>query len=67
MIRQSGEIKHFNYEKKFGFIINQENSEYFFHINDFPNDKIPTLGAKVEFEMGKDRNGRDKAVKIVCE
>jgi cold shock CspA family protein len=62
-MRKTGVVKWWSDSKKFGFISDEDNSEIFYHINDVEHFS-PAIGQTVEFEMGKDRNGRIKAVKI---
>ena len=62
--RKNGTIKWFNWQKKFGFIVSdQENMEIFFHINDCVGFQ-PEEELTVEFEMGLDRTNRPKAMNI---
>lgn len=60
--RMRGTVKWYS-EKKFGFIVAEDNSEIFFHVNDC--NFAPVEGLAVEFEQGTDRSGRSKAIRIV--
>ena len=67
-MRETGTIKWYSQQKKFGYILNSKaNEEIFFHINDC-GELTPEEGLRVEFDLGSDRMGRRKAVNIksVC-
>ncbi|MGQ9371733.1 DUF2357 domain-containing protein [Azospirillum sp. ST 5-10] len=58
--RQTGHIKHFDQEKKFGFIVPDDGSaDLFFHINavQIPEGVVLRRGLSVEFDIGKGRKG----------
>jgi uncharacterized membrane protein YsdA (DUF1294 family)/cold shock CspA family protein len=65
-MRKIGIIQKWNDEKGFGFIKSgPNNDEYFFHINSFRNrNQRPIVGLEVNFEFGKDKNGRTQAIKV---
>ena len=61
---ERGSIKFFSEQKKYGFITrDKENAEVFFHINDCEEFE-PRKDLTVEFEIGKDRQDRTKAIRI---
>lgn len=61
----TGKIKFYNQEKLWGFIVNDEGGELFFHLNDLlqPN-ATPKQDDLVSFEIGEGKNGKPKAIKI---
>ncbi len=65
-----GTIKWYHAGKHLGFLVlDQDNREIFIHINDCEGF-TPETGMIVEFELGLDRMGRPKAIRIkrvVCE
>jgi cold shock CspA family protein len=62
-MRIKGVVKWYS-DKKFGFLLtDEEHREVFFHVNDC-SGFVPQEGLSVEFEMGLDKNGRQKAVNI---
>ena len=51
-----GEVKFFNPLAGFGFI-KVEDTDYFFHISECPNDYKPTIGDELEFTPKKTDKG----------
>jgi cold shock CspA family protein len=63
-MRIRGIIKWYNTKKHFGFIVSDcDNREVFFHINDC-KDFDPKEDLPVEFLLGLDSRGRQKALNI---
>lgn len=61
----NGRIKMYNSDKKFGFILGEDGSDYFFHISNVKSINKPLEGAMVEFEPEKGERGLvGKNVKI---
>ena len=58
-----GRVKVFYEDKKFGFIVGEDNFEYFFHITDIIGVDLPTSNSTVEFEPADTERGK-KAIKI---
>ncbi len=59
-----GTIKWYHTVKHIGFLVgNDDNREMFVHINDCVGF-TPEPGMSVEFEVGLDRQGRSKAIRI---
>ncbi|MDE5413977.1 cold shock domain-containing protein [Alkalihalobacterium chitinilyticum] len=58
-----GRIKYYNELKGFGFIVAEDNNDYFFHVSNLKSLQLPTLGALVEFTGSKNEKGFS-AVKI---
>ena len=60
-----GTIKFFNSEKGFGFIIQEDNSEIFFHVSDV---KMSTQDLHpdtiVSYGIGEGKNGKKKATNV---
>ncbi|MCL2579562.1 MAG: cold shock domain-containing protein [Oscillospiraceae bacterium] len=44
-----GRVKHYNEQKKFGFILGEDGLDRFFHISGLKSIEQPSLGALVEF------------------
>ncbi len=60
-----GKVKTWNNEKKFGFILPQEGGkDLFFHQSELPKGKIVERGEILTYEVGKDKDGRVRAVNI---
>lgn len=60
-----GKIKFYNEHRNYGFLYDEFNQERFFHLSDC-SGFIPKEGLDVEFEPGRDRKGRDKAIRITA-
>ncbi|MBQ4353761.1 MAG: cold shock domain-containing protein [Clostridia bacterium] len=58
-----GRVKIFYDNKKFGFIIGEDNYEYFFHISDIVSIDMPTSNSIVDFEASSSDKGK-KAINI---
>lgn len=58
-----GRVKVFYEDKKFGFIVGEDNSEYFFHIANIAGVDLPTSNSIVEFEPTVTERGK-KAVNV---
>lgn len=52
-----GKIKFFKWEKKFGFIVGQDNRDYFFYISDVLNLYHPKADDEVKFDVTKNNVG----------
>lgn len=61
--KRSGRIHWYSEARKYGFIRTKTKEEIFFHIND-TWDIEPIVGVEVEFEHGRDKKGRLKAIEI---
>ena len=61
-----GTVAWFLEEKNYGFISSDGGGEYFFHISEIQMEgqKFVADGQRVEFEISRDRKGRDKAIRI---
>lgn len=60
-----GKIKMFNQTKAFGFIIGEDNNDYFFHATSIQSDDYPAIGMTVEFVPSENTKGLvAKEVKI---
>ncbi|MCX5998837.1 MAG: cold shock domain-containing protein [Chloroflexi bacterium] len=61
-----GTIKKLIGDKGYGFIQTEEGKELFFHRNQLQDMEFSSLkeGQKVEFEVGKSRDGRPEAAKV---
>jgi CspA family cold shock protein len=62
----SGTVAWFLEEKNYGFILADNGGEYFFHISEIlmGGHKFIADGQRVEFEISKDKKGKDKAIRI---
>jgi cold shock CspA family protein len=63
----NGIIKHFRSDKGFGFLIDTNNDDYFFHISALANKHIgsPVPGQHVTFRLGTNaRTGRIQATGV---
>ena len=65
----NGVIKFYSATKGFGFIeLAARDEDVFFHIKQIQNlhrNEVPKLGAVVELEIGRDKNGRTRAQNIL--
>ncbi|MBS1553116.1 MAG: type III-B CRISPR module RAMP protein Cmr6 [Bacteroidetes bacterium] len=52
-------------DKGYGFIKYNGNKELFFHFNDVVNKNLIKENTEVEFEIGKGKNNKDAAMKVV--
>ncbi len=61
-----GTIKRLITDRGFGFITIGERKDLFFHQRDLQGVEFASLrqGQEVEFEIGREPNGRTKAVKV---
>ena len=61
-----GTIRRLITDRGFGFIKTEEETDLFFHSNDVEGVEFNSLseGQEVEFEIGKGRDGRPKAVNV---
>ncbi len=58
----TGTIKRFDTERGFGFIrCPSTHSDVFFHITGLAEAFLPAEGQEVEFTLGQDRQGRERA------
>jgi cold shock CspA family protein len=66
-MRLSGTLRSWNDDRGFGFIApTHGGAEIFVHISALPRDGTrPTIGEKMSYELGRDRNGKVQAVKVV--
>ncbi len=64
---QKGTVKWFSARKGYGFITDEEGSDYFAHFSQIQQEGFRklTAGQSVTFETGDDGNGRSLAVNIV--
>ena len=53
-----GRIKMFNEERGFGFILDEDEENYFFHISEFKDTKIPKRDNVVSFAAGNNQKGK---------
>lgn len=53
-----GRIKMYNKDRGFGFIFGEDDEDYFFHISDFKDTKIPQRDNVVSFIGGKNQKGK---------
>ena len=53
-----GRIKMYNEERGFGFIFGEDEEDYFFHISDFKDTRIPERDNVVSFVEGINQKGR---------
>ena len=53
----TGTVKFFNASKGFGFIIQDNGGDLFFHISEVQGGQEPQDGDKVEFEVGEGKKG----------
>ena len=63
----TGSLRSWNDERGFGFIAPAGGGpEVFVHVSAFPRDgSRPTIGEKLAFEIGRGRDGRPQAIKVV--
>ncbi len=60
-----GEVKFFLDSKGYGFIKDEDKTEFFFHFSEVrAEDRTLRSLDSVEFEIGEDKNGRPSAVNI---
>ena len=61
-----GTVKWFNNSKGFGFLTTEEGRDFFFHHTDIKMDGFRSLDSEdiVDFEIGADKDGREKAVNV---
>jgi CspA family cold shock protein len=52
-----GKVKRFNRERRYGFIIQEDGREIFFHQNDVVNKMVLEEGQEVEFEVARGPKG----------
>jgi len=64
--RYQGTIEFFNAEKGYGFVKPTDvmQHELFFHVSEVAAEYEPRSGDACEFAVGKDRDGRSKAVAV---
>jgi cold shock CspA family protein len=64
--RYEGKLKKWNAERGFGFIVAADGGQdIFVHISAFVrDDRVPTEGEALTFEVGPDRNGKRSAVRV---
>ena len=60
---ETGKVKFYNKEKKYGFITGDDGKEYFFHTSGVSNELYVQDGDKVEFKVVDGDRGQ-KAVDI---
>ena len=61
--KRRGKIKWIGH-RNFGFILSDQNDEVWFHLNDSTIEV--KVGLPVEYELGRDKQGRTKAIAITC-
>lgn len=61
-----GTIAWFSETKGYGFILSDGGGEIFFHESEIQEEsqKLLADGRRIEFEIDKDRKGRDKAINL---
>jgi len=59
-----GSVKWFNDAKGYGFITIDSEREVFVHKSDLVGVTTLSEGQSVEFEIGEDQRGREKAVQV---
>lgn len=65
MEMEKGKIKWYNPEKRFGFIIASDGSDVFLHASRIdPGSEALEDGDPVEFIMGRDHKGRQRANRV---
>jgi cold shock CspA family protein len=66
-MRLSGTLRSWNDDRGFGFIApTHGGAEIFVHISALSRDGTrPTIGEKLSYELGRDRNGKVQAVKVI--
>ncbi len=66
-MRRHGNLKKWIDDRGFGFIVTpQNNEEIFVHISAFPKDGVrPKIGELISFELQTDKNGKQRAVRIM--
>jgi CspA family cold shock protein len=52
-----GKVKRFNRERRYGFIIQEDGREIFFHQNDVVNKMVLEEGQEVEFNVARGPKG----------
>ena len=60
---ETGKVKFYNKEKKYGFITGDDGKDYFFHVSGVSNDIYLKDGDNVEFKVVEGERG-PKAVDI---
>ena len=61
----SGRVSRWFHDRHFGFILPADgDSELFFHASGVQGERLPRIGQQVTFELGEDRLGRTKAVRV---
>ncbi|CAM3768292.1 cold shock domain-containing protein [Paracidovorax anthurii] len=68
-MRFGGRLKQWNAERGFGFIVADDGgAELFVHISAFRRrDRIPTPGEVLTFEVEPAKDGRKRAVRVLCQ
>lgn len=63
----SGTLRSWNDDRGFGFIApTHGGAEIFVHVSEFPRDgSRPTIGEKLNYELGRGRDGKPRAIKVV--
>ena len=60
-----GKVKFFNEQKGFGFILGEDEQDYFVHISQITNDSILDNETEVVFEAKETERGK-QAVNVSC-
>ena len=60
--KQQGIVKKWQDDKGFGFIETQNGDSVFFHVSEFKARRRPEVGEQVVFTMGRDNQGRRRAL-----
>lgn len=62
--RKKGHVRFFKIEKGYGFIRSEEGNDYYFHIFQVNESRLPIPGDLVTFQPAQGKDGRSKAVSV---
>lgn len=63
-MRQSGELVQWNNKGGYGFVRDDAGRDYYVHISKVGGDGRPRIGDRMEFAVGRGRNGRPSAIDV---
>lgn len=63
-MRKTGELVQWNNKSGFGFVRDEAGHDYYVHISKVAPGSRPRLGDRLEFDVGKGRNGRPSALAV---